>query len=364
MLIKKVLLNNFRNINEAEITLGPGLNIFYGDNAQGKTNFLESVYFCAMGRSHRLGRDRDLVMIGEKSAYTKVFLQNDYSESDIRLQIERDNKKIWVNGLPIKRLGDLFGNLLCVIFSPEDLMLIKGGPQVRRRFLDMELCQLYPTYYHNIRMYYKVMKQRNNLLKEISLNPKLTETLETWDEQLAKYGCLIITARKKFVKNLSNIAAANQSDITGQKEELEIIYKSNVAIESFLEKLTRAKDYDILRKTTSVGIHKDDMEFKINGKCGRIYASQGQQRTAALSVKLAQISLIEQEKDVLPVLLLDDLLSELDVSRQEYLMERTKGLQSIITLTGAESAFDTFLNQKNAKIFKVQNGKFLDEVKV
>jgi len=358
MQIQKVALNNFRNIEACQVELGGGLNIFCGDNAQGKTNFLESVYFCAMGRSHRGARDRDLVMLSEKTCRAKVTVHDGYSSTDIVMEIEKDSKNMWVGGLAIQRLGELFGNLLCVIFSPEDLSLVKSGPQLRRRFMDMELCQLYPVYYHNLRMYYKVMKQRNNLLRDVYNNPKLAETLDIWDEQLVNYGRAVTMARNKFLLELSEIAAVIQREITGGQEKLEIIYKNNVDSDAFMERLIKARNNDILKKTTSVGIHRDDMEFRINDKDGRIFASQGQQRTAALAVKLAQITLIERERGVLPVLLLDDLLSELDGSRQKYLMERAQGLQSIITLTGAESAFDNYLKQKDAKIFEVKNGKF------
>ena len=360
MYIQKVILNNFRNIKNLDIELVKGINVFFGDNAQGKTNFLESVYFCATGRSHRGGRDRDLITLGEKTARAKVFfVDSDSCADDISVEIDKEGKRIWVNGLPIRRLGELFGNLFCVIFSPEDLSLVKAGPGLRRRFMDMELCQLYPTYYHDLRLYYKIMKQRNNLLRDIGTKPDLIDTLEVWDEQLVKHGINIIKARSVFIERLSKIAHKNQHEITGGSENLEIIYKNHVDEDVFLEKLIKARSFDIARKSTSVGIHKDDMEFKVNDKDGRIFASQGQQRTAALSVKLAQITLIEQEQNETPVLLLDDLLSELDTSRQKFLMERMHGLQSIITLTGAESAFDSFLNQKDAKIFMVEKGSMV-----
>ncbi|MDR2166859.1 MAG: DNA replication/repair protein RecF [Clostridiales bacterium] len=359
MRIQRVRLENFRNIADLDINLGCGMNVLFGDNAQGKTNFLESVYFCATGRSHRTGRDRDLLKIGANAARAKVFVDDEGFDDNIGVEIDKMGKKMWVNGLLIKRLGELFGHLLCVIFSPEDLSLVKAGPGLRRRFMDMELCQLYPAYYHNLRMYYKIMKQRNNLLRDITSKPALIDTLEVWDEQLATYGMAIIAARAAFIERLSRIANQNQGEITGGLESLEIIYKNNVDSELFLEKLTKARNFDITRKSTSVGIHKDDMEFRINGRDGRIFASQGQQRTAALSVKLAQITLIEEERGKMPVLLLDDLLSELDASRQKFLMERTRGLQSIITLTGAESAFDNYLNQEGAKIFRVEKGEIM-----
>ncbi|MCL2168733.1 MAG: DNA replication/repair protein RecF [Defluviitaleaceae bacterium] len=366
MQIQRVLLHNFRNIECADVGLDEGLNIFFGDNAQGKTNFLEAVYYAAASRSHRASRDRELIMTNEKLARVKVQVKHEFLTTDIAMEIEKDSKRMFVNGLQIKRLGELFGNLFCVIFSPEDLSLVKSGPGLRRRFMDMELCQLYPAYYHNLRMYYKVMKQRNNLLRDMAFNQgRGLDTLDVWDEQLVSYGAKLIDTRARFVEKLSSIACKNQMDITGGKEKLEIIYKNNVDSDGFLEKLIKTRNYDIIKKNTSVGVHKDDMEFKINGKDARIYASQGQSRTAALSVKLAQVTLTYEERGCMPVLLLDDLLSELDLSRQRYLMERVKGLglQCIITLTGAESAFGEYLSEQGAKIFKVTEGK-IDEVTV
>ncbi|MCL2854963.1 MAG: DNA replication/repair protein RecF [Defluviitaleaceae bacterium] len=356
MQVTRVILNNFRNIAAADVVLGAGINIIHGDNAQGKTNFLESVYLSSVGRSHRAGRDRDLVRLGEKTATSTVFVDAGHGTDKISTEIDKDGKKMWVNGLPIRRLGELFGHILCVIFSPEDLSLIKAGPQIRRRFMDMELCQLYPTYYHNLRMYYKVMKQRNNLLRDIGTNPKLSETLDVWDEQLVQYGSPIIDARKTFVAGLSQIANANQNQITGGRECLEITYKANVEQGNFTDKLIKHRHHDIQRKHTSIGIHKDDMEFHINHKDGRLYASQGQQRTAALSIKLAEIELIKKERGCTPILLLDDILSELDAKRQKFLMEKIEGMQSIITLTGAESHFETYANHTNTTVFHMEKG--------
>jgi len=366
MRIEKINLINFRNIENAEIDLADEINIFYGDNAQGKTNFLESVYFCATGRSHRFGKDKELIKIGEKDAFASAFVKNIHGHLDkLSVHIEKDSKKIMVNGVVIKRLGELFGHLICVIFSPEDLSLVKAGPGLRRRFLDMELCQLYPTYYFSLRMYYKVLKQRNNLLREVANIPKCLDTLDVWDEQLVKYGADIIVARKRFVSELTILADLNQKKITNNTESLEIIYKNNVENNNFLEKLTKNREFDIARKNTSVGIHKDDLEFKIDGKDARVFASQGQQRTAALSIKLAELDLIFNEKGYMPVLLLDDILSELDANRQHFLMNKIKGMQTIITMTGAESVFDDFLafnkNCDSTKFFRVEKGNFFTE---
>lgn len=358
MIIKRVVLQNFRNISVADVELVEGINVLYGENAQGKTNFLESIYFCATGRSHRAGRDRDLIMMSEKEMDARVFVENKGNLDEIRVRICKEGKTNHINQQPIKKLGDLYGYLSCVIFSPEDLALVKSGPQVRRRFLDMELCQLYPSYYHDLRMYYKVLKQRNNLLKELTYNKRLLETLALWDEQLVGYGARIMMAREGFVSKLSRIAEENQQNITDGRENLQIIYKNNVDRSVFFEKLEKYRELDMLRGSTSVGIHKDDIEFRINNNDGRNFASQGQQRTAALAVKLAEIELVREEKGHPPVLLLDDVLSELDKSRQNYLLSSIGGLQAIITLTGAENAIGGYLRKEGVRIFGVEKGVF------
>jgi len=361
MHITKVSLSNFRNISKTEVNLGEGINIFFGDNGQGKTNFLESIYFASMGRSHRTAKDKDLIKIDEKVAFARVCVQNERHQDYISFEIEKESKKIAVNNTPIKKLGELFGHLLCVIFSPEDLSLLKMGPQVRRRFMDMELCQLYPSYYYNLRMYYSVIRQRNNLLRAVKNTPSLMDTLDIWEEQMVAYGMPIMEARERFIKKISTIAEKNQSEITGGKDRLEVIYKNHVDCDLFLDKLIKSRNLDIMRGFTSVGIHKDDVEFKINDKAAKNYASQGQQRTAALSIKLAEIDLIKEERGQTPVLLLDDLLSELDATRQEYLMDKIKGLQSIITMTGAEGNFKKYISVEKAQTFKVEQGK-LDKI--
>jgi DNA replication and repair protein RecF len=296
-------------------------------------------------------------MLSEKEAYIKIeALRQDGAVDEIRMEIKPEGKFSSVNGLPIRKLSELYGRLSVVIFSPEDLSLVKAGPAGRRRFLDMELCQLYPAYYHDLRMYYKVLQQRNNLLREIVSNESLRDTLEVWDEQLVQYGSGIIRARRGFIDRLGRIAAENQRDITGGRENLEIIYENDVKEEEFLEGLKRRRGSDIMRGATSLGIHRDDIEFRINGEIGRSFASQGQQRTAVLAVKLAEIEIVREKKGYPPVLLLDDVLSELDKGRQDYLLHSIEGLQTIITSTGAENAGGGYLRKEGAKIFCVEGG--------
>ncbi|MDR2182574.1 MAG: DNA replication/repair protein RecF [Clostridiales bacterium] len=357
MHIQRVVLRNFRNIAAADIELATGANILYGENAQGKTNFLESIYFCATGRSHRTGRFRDLVMLSEKEAAIKIVTQGQTGAVDeIRMEIKPEGKFSAINGLPIRKLGELYGRLSVVVFSPEDLSLVKAGPAGRRRFLDMELCQLYPAYYHDLRMYHKVLQQRNSLLREAGGGAGLYETLDVWDEQLAEYGNKIMWARHNFIERLGRIAAENQRNITGGRENLEILYDRDVNESEFLAALKKKRPADILRGTTSSGIHRDDLEFRINGEIGRSFASQGQQRTAVLAVKMAEIEIVRQEKGYPPVLLLDDVLSELDEGRQNYLLNSIDGLQTIITSTGAENATGGYSRKEGARVFVVKNG--------
>ena len=354
MYIKKISLKNYRNIDFLELDLKNGVNIFYGDNAQGKTNLLESIYICATGRSHRTHIDKELIKFNENDAHIKAEIKTNTLDK-IDIHLKRDSKKgIAINNIAINKLGELFGILNIVIFSPEDLNLIKAGPMERRKFIDMELCQINKVYYYNLAQYYKILKQRNTLLKKIQKNEYLKETLFAWDSQLINFGKKIIEIREDFILKINKISKKIHFEITGEKEDLEIKYKPNVLIKEFEEKLKKNIEKDILYATTSVGPHKDDILFFINDINARDFGSQGQQRTVSLSTKLAEINLIKEEKGNLPVLLLDDVLSELDKSRQKYLISNIKDIQVIITCTGVEDVIKN-LNEK-CHIFNVKNG--------
>lgn len=358
MYVKKISLKNYRNIERLELELKNGVNIFYGSNAQGKTNLLESIYIGATGRSHRTHKDKELIKFDKEEAHIRLDIQNDKISDRIDIHLKKDSKKgIAINNIAINKLGELFGYLNVVIFSPEDLSLIKQGPQERRKFIDMELCQINNIYYYNLSQYYKVLKQRNSLLKKILKEPSLKDTLFVWDNQLIEFGIKIIQARELFIKKLNNISKKIHMEITSNKENLEIKYKPNVLISEFKEKLEKSIDKDILYTTTSYGPHKDDILFFINNINVRDFGSQGQQRTASLSTKLAEINLIEDEKAVLPVLLLDDVLSELDKDRQKFLIKNIKKLQVIITCTGVEDVLKNLDEEYN--IFKVSDGNIL-----
>ncbi len=355
MYITEVSLQGFRNLAQLKIEPSQGINVIYGSNAQGKTNFLESLYFCAMGRSMRGKSDQQLIHFDEEESHIRMMVQrkNRYDRIDVHLK-QNEKKGIAINGLPVRKLGDLFGTLYAVIFSPEDLSLVKDGPGERRRFLDMELCQLSKVYYYDLQQYYRILKQRNNLLKEIQKKPDLAETLFVWDAQMAEYGERIISSRKRFLLRLDEIAAEKLSRLTGDRDHLQTSYKPNCEEGMLAEKLRRNLDRDIYFGATQSGPHKDDVIFSIDGREVKVYGSQGQQRTTALAARLAEIDLIREETGEEPVLLLDDVFSELDERRQKFLLESIGGLQAFVTCTGIEDSVKKYIAKDN--LFYVENG--------
>lgn len=355
MYIQKVSLTGYRNLKDTTLMLNNGINIFYGANAQGKTNFLESLYLCASGRSLRTRNDSQLIEFEATESHIQVLVQKSKNIDRIDIHLKKEGKKgIAVNGIPLKKLGELFGTCHAVIFSPEDLNLIKEGPVARRRFMDMEICQMNMVYYYHLQKYYRILKQRNNLLKEIQKKPSLKETLFLWDEQLIDTAKRIIGVRSDFLDKLNKISSKKQNELTGDKDALEIIYKPNCTENQLQQKLKKNQQRDILLGTTQVGPHKDDILFLVNGKDVKQYGSQGQQRTTALATKLAEIVLIEQETGQRPILLLDDVLSELDKNRQNFLLESIGQLQMILTCTGIEDSIREYV--KEAYLFCVENG--------
>ena len=358
MVITKISVQDFRNLGKMQVELQPKVNILSGANAQGKTNFLEAVYLCSLGRSFRTSSERDMINYNKEEAYIQALFKKEnrfgVQKLDINLKREK-NKGIAMNGVPLKRLGEMFGEFLTVTFSPENMQLIKAGPSERRRFMDMEICQLSPVYYFHLQQYYQVLRQRNNLLKAIPRNRELRDTLFVWDEQLAAFGEKVMADREEFNRKLNMRVEEIHESITDNKEKLEIIYKPNQR-EGMLEKLNKSHERDVIQGSTCVGIHKDDCQFLINGRDARIYGSQGQQRSIVISLKLAEIDLIYQEKGEMPVLLLDDVLSELDGWRQQFLIKRIKSLQTIITCTGVEQILSGYGDKTEIALFEVKNG--------
>lgn len=357
--IEKLKIINYRNYNQLQLEFHPKINIFVGDNAQGKTNILEAIYMSGTGKSFRTNRDRDIIKFDKNQAYVKVEAQKRYSNVTVELKLEENKKKqIKINGLSLTKNYEILNNIFVVVFSPEDLKLIKEGPSERRKFLDFEISNIKPSYYHNINQYNKVLMQRNHLLRKANNLNKYKNTLEVWDEKLVEIGTLIIKERVKFINRIGTLSRLIHRKITDNLENLEVKYLSNVPFErendivdKFNINLKKNFEIDLNRGMTTVGPHRDDLGIYINGIDARNYGSQGQQRTTALSLKLAEIELIKAEALEYPVLLLDDVMSELDQSRQKYLIKSLKDVQIFITTTEINSLERYAI--ENKKIFIV-----------
>ena len=355
MIIESVDLKDYRNYKILNMNFNPQINIIYGDNAQGKTNILEALYVCATSRSHKGSKDKEMIRFGEDEAHIKLTVRKQDVPYRIDMHLRKNKAKgIAINGIPIRKASELFGIVNVVFFSPEDLNIIKNGPAERRRFLDLELCQLNKLYVHGLIQYNRVVTQRNKLLKELSFHPEYEETLDIWDLQLAQYGRQVIEYRTDFVKQLNEMIVGIHNQLSGGKEHLEIFYEPNVEAEKLEDALAKNRDSDLRQRTTGIGPHRDDISFIVNGIDIRRFGSQGQQRTAALSLKLAEIELVKYLVKDYPVLLLDDVLSELDGSRQEHLLAGIDHIQTMITCTGLED----FLSHRFPidKIYKVVEG--------
>lgn len=355
MFIESIELLNYRNYGQLHMDFHEGTNVLYGDNAQGKTNILEAVYVCSTTKSHKGSKDKDIVRFGEEESHIKMMVRRDGIPYRIDMHLKKNRTKgVAVNGVPIKKASELFGIVNVIFFSPEDLNIIKNGPAERRRFVDLELCQLNKIYVHHLVQYNKVVVQRNKLLKDLEFNPSLKETLDVWDVQLVRYGKELINIRTEFIKGLNDLIRDIHFHLSGEKEELFIQYEPNVAVDEFEEALKKNRFQEMKQRLTLTGPHRDDLNFIVNGTDIRKFGSQGQQRTAALSLKLAEIELVKRTVKDYPVLLLDDVLSELDSKRQEHLLSEINHIQTMITCTG----LDEFVSSKFQmdKIFKIVEG--------
>lgn len=360
MKIESIELVNFRNYDKLVVSLDQGTNLFYGDNAQGKTNILESVYLCGTTKSHRGSKDKEMIGFGKEEAHIRMKILKNEIPYRIDMHLKKNRAKgIAINGVPIHKASELLGLGNFVFFSPEDLNIIKNGPSERRRFLDMELCQLNRIYLHNLTNYNRILMQRNKLLKDISFHPEYEDTLEIWDIQLAEYGRQIIAARENFVKELNEIIFEIHKKLSGGREELAVSYEKNVSGEQFLESIRKDRDKDIRMKMTHTGPHRDDLLFQIKDLDIRRFGSQGQQRTTALSLKLAEIELVRNSSKDAPILLLDDVLSELDGNRQHYLLESIHDVQTLITCTGIEDFIEN--DFRIDKLFYVSDGMVFEK---
>lgn len=355
MVIKSLELNNFRNYSQLRLDLHEYSNILYGDNAQGKTNILESVFLCTTTKSHRSHKDKEMIKIGTDESHIRIIMEKNsiLHKIDMHLKLGK-SKGVAIDGIPIKKSSELLGIAHIIFFSPEDLSIIKNGPAERRRFINMELSQMDKLYLHDLTEYNKVLVNRNQLLKQMKNNAELSNTLDVWDEQLIKYGTSLIEKRQKFIDELMDVVHRMHYKLSGKKEELSMHYEANTLCSEFEHKLALSRERDLAFATTHVGPHRDDLKFVIQDVDIRKYGSQGQQRTCALSLKLAEIELVKNILHENPILLLDDVLSELDRNRQNYLLDNISGIQSMITCTGLEE----FINGKLTlnRIYRVVEG--------
>ena len=360
MIVESLSLKNYRNYENLNLNFSNGTNIFYGNNAQGKTNILEAVYMSGTTKSHRTNKDLELIRFSEEESHISTIVRKNGISHKIDIHLKNNKSKgVAIDGIPIKKASELFGMINFVFFSPEDLNIIKNGPSEKRRFMDIELCQLNKVYLSNLANYNKIVIQRNRLLKDLYFRKDLEDTLDIWDFQLYEYGQKIIEMREAFVERLNQIIFNIHHSLSGGKENLKIVYLKNCEKENLLEQLKINRQKDLKLKTTTVGPHRDDLGFYFDGMDVRKFGSQGQQRCAALSLKLSEIELVKSTTGDTPILLLDDVLSELDKNRQNYLLNHIHDIQAMITCTG----LDEFVNCRFSidKIFKVTDGTVVSE---
>lgn len=364
MYIKSLTVDKFRNYFHESVELSEGVNVFYGKNAQGKTNLVEAVYLFSHGRSHRAKTDTELIKFGENISTINIDFfdaQRDYSAT---MRFCRDGKKqIKINNVPIKKLSMLMNYLNVVMFSPEDLEMIKGSPSVRRRFIDEAISQLYPNYLQNLITYHKILVQKNSLLRTLKMSQKTSDpTLDIWNGQLSQCGALIYRYRKDFLNILDSLASAVHKDISF--EDIKLLYTPGIKLNdndeedisnSYYNALLQNQKREIELGTSIVGIQRDDFKILIDSNDAKLYGSQGQQRTCVLTLKMAQTEYIKSIKDEYPVLILDDIMSELDTSRRSYLWERITNKQVLLTCTD----IDVIKNTSNASLFHIENGQII-----
>ena len=354
MIIKSIELNNFRNYEVANIEFDKNINILYGDNAQGKTNLLEACYYRAISKSFKSNKDKEIIRFGQDYLSIKTIIDKNDREYAIDISINNNKKTIKVDNVKINKTSDLLGLLNVILFSPEDLNIIKNGPSERRRFFDNEISQIDRIYLSDLINYNKVLNNRNKLLRDIAFDNSIKDTLDVWDMQLVEYGKKIIKRRREFIDELKYYVKDKHFKISGGKEELIINYEPSIDDMFFEDELINNREKDLKYAQTSVGPHRDDISFKIDGIDIRKFGSQGQKRCSALSLKLSEIDIVSNIIKDKPVLLLDDVLSELDSNRQKFLLESISDIQTIITCTG----LDDFVNNRFDvnKVFNIVDG--------
>lgn len=367
MELESLTLKNYRNYGDLTLEFSDGVNVFLGENAQGKTNLLESIYVLALARSHRTSSDKDLIQWSEKEATISGRVKRAISNTPLSLNFSNKGKKARVNHLEQSKLSQYIGQLNVILFAPEDLELVKGAPSVRRRFIDMEFGQMNPLYLYNTTQYKRILKERNAYLKRLQLK-QTTDTvfLDVLSEQLVNVGAQILLARESFLKKLEQAAQPIHAEISDQRETLHLVYNSSVNFDekddlagvtaTFEAALLKQRAREIMMGSTLLGPHRDDLQFIVNDNDVAVFGSQGQQRTTALAVKLAEIDLMQQETGEYPVLLLDDVLSELDANRQTHLLLAIQDkVQTFITAPSLTDVARQLIH--TPKVFHVKHGE-------
>ncbi len=354
MWINNIKIKNFRNYENEEIKLEKNINIFYGENAQGKTNIIEAIFLCSLGKSFRAKKDIEMIKLNKENSIVEI--EYEKTDRDGKIKIELGNKKnIYINGIKIKKLSELLGNINVVIFTPDDINILKGGPENRRKFLDIMISQLRPNYINILNLYSKTIDQRNKYLKQIKEENKDEKLLEIWDEKLVEYGTKICEYREEFINKIIEKIEKIHKKITNEKEKIELKYVTECREkQEYLNILKQRRKLDIIKGFTTKGVHRDDFVIYINNKEINIYGSQGQNRTAMLSLKLAELQVIYDEIGEYPILLLDDFMSELDKTRRKNFLENIENTQVIIT--GTEKLDIENLNYLE---YNVSNGKVI-----
>lgn len=360
MKVLELCYKNYRNLKDGKFIPSDKINVIYGDNAQGKTNLLEAIWIFTGGRSFRGTKDSDLIKFNEKESRIFLKVLSREREKDLEIKVSSKKRKVLINSVEKRSAIELVGKFCSVIFAPNHLMLVKGGPALRRKFLDTAICQVTPKYAKFISNYNHVLNQRNSLLKDIKKHPELIDTLDIWDDRLAVYGVEIISKRIQYVNHLKEFSKFFHEGISSKKEILSLEYensfKENMDLtkENFKEGLIKARNTDIALKCTTFGPHRDDLKILINKKSAKLFASQGQQRSAVLALKLAEAEIFKKVFNVSPVILLDDVMSELDEKRQDFILNSISENQVFITCCEPISA----LKLRNGKSFRVASGEF------
>lgn len=370
MTVKSIYADGYKNLREINILLDPKMNIICGENAQGKTNLIEAVWLCTGCRSFRGTKDRDMISFDGDAAKVSVCFENSYRDQNIEFMIKKKGvkeKSITLNGIKADKLSSLFGEFGCVVFTPEDLNITKGSPDNRRNFLDIAISQIKPSYINALKKYNAILQHRNALLKSMScVNGSDVKYLDVWNEQLAEAGAFISVMRYSYCKNLNEQAKELYSSITNCKENLDIYYQSTIydnlegekdfrgkLAEMYIKKLKDTAEADKKAGFTGSGIHRDDMTAFVNGLPLREFGSQGQSRSAALALKLSHARILKKEKGEYPVMLLDDVLSELDPLRQKFIMNNIDDMQVIITCCDSRPITEL----RDGKVFTVKDGR-------